>query len=220
MSNEQHYPIGRFAEYTEQNPYYANFCRLPYAWLYIAIDIRDLTTCKIGLTSKAHPRMRLAEGKTYNPFLELYTIYELSATTWGCSREELQDIESYIHNRHIFGAALRFPESGRDTEWFRTTPDEAEWQIDYILAKRGFSVDQFTLYDTAERVYLTPDQKFRINDIHFEAMKKIKTIFRPDPYTYSERACAAGMNYHEYKSYIEHLEKFHAGDWIHKIYLK
>ncbi|QPQ23106.1 hypothetical protein [Lonsdalea populi] len=65
---------------------------LEHAWLYIAIDIRDLSICKIGLTTKKHPQLRLNEGRTYNPFLELYAIYELSATTWGCSQKELNDI--------------------------------------------------------------------------------------------------------------------------------
>lgn len=220
MSNENHYPIGRFAERADQNDHYSHYDLLDHAWLYIAIDTRNLEICKIGLTSKIHPRMRVGEGKTYNPYLELFATYELSATTWGCSKKELHDIEGYIHNKRVFGQALKYPSTLRDSEWFPTHPAEAEGQVDWILAKRGFSVQGWTLFDTGMRPNLTEEQSIRINEVHFEALREIKTIFRPYPDEYLCRALDSGMTENQIEGYLDYLDKFHAGDWVTKIYLK
>lgn len=200
-----------------QNEHYSSYPILPNAWIYIAIDIRDLDICKIGLTTKKTPQLRINEGKTYNPFLELFTTYELSKCTWGCSREELRDIEKYFHNRHIFGGAIKYPGTGRTSEWFFTSPSEAEYQIDWMLAKRGFSVEKKPLYEIYER---TDRDLNRLNYIRVEAMKKIKTIYRPLPEDYEYCAENSRMASYQYERYIKFLEKFHNGDWIDKIYLK
>lgn len=220
MSNEHHFPIGSFAELSEQDDYYSQYPVLDHAWLYIAIDTRNLQICKIGLTSREHPKLRIRAGKTYNPFLELFAIYELSGTTWGCSKQELQDIEGYIHRRGVFGEALKYPGTLRESEWFPIHPEEAEWQIDWILAKRGFSVQGWTLYDTGERPNLDQEQCKRLNQVHFEAMKEIKTIFRPTPDEYLCSALLSGMDERQIEGYLDYLYKFHSGDWITKRYLK
>lgn len=209
--------LGDYTERASRNSHYSSFPQLPNAWIYIAIDIRDMNLCKIGLTTKPHPRLRIGEGKTYNPFLELFTIYELSACTWGCSQEELNDIESYFHSRATFGGAIKYPSTMRDSEWFFTAPYEAEFQIDWMIAKRGFSVDGWCLYETCERK--DRDQK-RLNNINVEGMKRIKTIFRPDPCEYISKAASAGMQPYQYQYYVNYLRKYHNGDWIDKIYLK
>jgi hypothetical protein len=60
---------GKYTEKASQNPHYAHYPTIPNAWIYIAIDIRDMNMCKIGLTTKEDPLKRISEGRTYNHFL-------------------------------------------------------------------------------------------------------------------------------------------------------
>lgn len=59
------------------NPAYERYPTKEYGWIDIAIDMRDLCFSKIGLATEA-PSRRIAEGRTYNPFLTLFTTYELA----------------------------------------------------------------------------------------------------------------------------------------------
>jgi hypothetical protein len=194
------------------NPYYASYTVSDYAWLYIATDIRDMNIAKVGLTTKKTPQQRIAEGKTYNPFLALFTTYELSRCTSGTSRKELSDIEGYIHSRSEFGEPIKHLYTGRDSEWFYINPEEAEGQIDWILAKRGFSVDRKTLYSHSIK-----SEKF--NSIDVERMKKIKKIYRPYPFEFLQVASVSGIPFRLFQSYYEYLEEFHSRDADNKIYL-
>ncbi|MGP2446585.1 hypothetical protein [Pantoea ananatis] len=208
---------GKYTERASINEDYSDFPSIPNAWIYIAIDIRDMNMCKIGLTTKENPFKRISEGKTYNPFLELFTTYQLSACTWGCSQKELNDIEHYFHGRNTFGGAIKHSKTLRDSEWFFNDPEDAEWQIDWMLAKRGFSVrgwHLFEIYDREDR-----DQQ-RLNNINVDAMKEIKTIYRPQAEDYKNRALLAGFKEYQFASYIKFLSDFHSGDEIRKIYLK
>lgn len=199
-------------EAADQNSYYSQYQPLENAWLYIAIDIRDMSMAKIGLTRRESPESRIAQGKTYNPFLTLFTSYELSKCTYGSSQKELNDIESYIHGRCIFGNAIKHLYTGRNSEWFPISPEKAEHQIDWILAKRGFAVDNKSLY-----TYNTEYEKF--NYIAVERMKKIKKINRPNPYSFSEMAENGGIGYNLYAPYYEYLLEFYNRDADGKIYL-
>ncbi|QPQ23105.1 hypothetical protein [Lonsdalea populi] len=76
------------------------------------------------------------------------------------------------------------------------------------------------MYDTGDRTYLNEHQKRRVNGVHFEAMREIKTIFRPNPYFYLSRAQKEGMVFEQIEPYINYLVGFHNGGWLEKIYLK
>ncbi|EPN3958437.1 hypothetical protein ACPUEJ_20070 [Vibrio tubiashii] len=199
-------------ESAEENEYYADYPKIENAWLYIAIDIRDMTTAKIGLTTNANPLKRLSQGKTYNPFLMMFTTYELSRCTFGISKEELSDIESYLHGKGTFGGAIRHLSSGRKSEWFHIHPDRAENQVDMLITKRGFSVD-------GEYLFATGVGYKKYGEIMPERMRKIKTIFRPIPKEFINKATSVGIKPDQYKNYVEFLEEFHARDPDGKIYL-
>lgn len=198
---------------SSQNDYYSQYPSSPYGWIYVAIDIRDMSKSKIGLTTKEEPQKRVNEGKTYNPFLSLFVVYNLSLCSWGISRQELNDIESYIHNRSVFGNPIKHLYTKRDSEWFHIHPAEAEFQNDWILAKRGFSVDEQPLY-----TYEPSDP--RLNNINVELMKKIKTINKPTPHWMYDHAFELGMDAMEIDSYLEYLESFHREGNPFKVYLK
>ncbi|HCZ8661477.1 TPA: GIY-YIG nuclease family protein [Citrobacter braakii] len=167
-----------------------------------------MNMCKIGLTTKEDPLKRINEGKTYNPFLELFATYQLSACTWGCSQQELNDIENYFHHRATFGGAIKHVRTQRDSEWFFNDPEEAEHQIDWMLAKRGFSVRGWSLYE----IYIREDRdQEKLNYVNVDALKEIKTIFRPEPYEYKSRALAAGLRDYQFADYFNFLFDFHRG---------
>lgn len=190
--------------FREVNPVYAGYPLKEYGWIYIAIDMRDMSFSKIGLTTKETPSRRISEGRTYNPFLTLFTTYELAKCTFGISREELSAIEGYIHNRgSAFGPPLKHLDSGRDSEWFQIRPDHAESQVDWIIAKRGFTVDNEELYE----YYDGPNNR---NGISVRSMRKIKKIIRPTLIDMYNLAQAAGYDVGLIKPYLDYLKEFHA----------
>ncbi|MBD8566194.1 GIY-YIG nuclease family protein [Oxalobacteraceae sp. CFBP 8763] len=195
-----------------QNEHYAKFPSCEHAWLYIAIDIRDMSISKIGLTTKDSPINRIKEGRTYNPFLTLFTTYELSRCTFGVSLKELRDIERYIHRRSVFHPPIRHLYTGGESEWFYVPPDEAESMVDGLLAKRGFSVDGRYLYTMFEGPH-------NQGEMDIEQMKKIKKIYRPFPGDFVEAAECAGIKRKHYHGYIEYLRDFHSRPDVEKIYL-
>ncbi|RQQ45686.1 GIY-YIG nuclease family protein [Burkholderia stagnalis] len=190
-------------ELLEINPAYKNYPTKEHGWIYIAIDMRDLRFSKIGLTTKELPSRRIAEGRTYNPFLTLFTTYELARCTFGISQRELSDIEAYIHGRSVFGYPLKHLDSGRDSEWFQIRPDYAEGQVDWILAKRNFSVDHEKLFE----YYDGPNNR---NGVNVRAMRKIKKVYRPAPGDMERLAQSAGYDARLISPYLDYLEKFHA----------
>ncbi|NIY94677.1 GIY-YIG nuclease family protein [Vibrio diazotrophicus] len=199
-------------EAASPNSHYAMYPPLEYAWLYIAIDIRDMDICKVGLTTRESPHQRVSQGKTYNPFLFLFASYELSKCTYGVSQKELDDIERYIHRRSIFGGAIKHLATGRDSEWFSIHPEEAERQIDWILAKRGFAVDGKVLWSNSQK-----DEKF--NFIAVERMKKIKTVYRPEPWEMSEMFDRMEAPYTTLNQFYRFLREYHDRDADGKIFL-
>lgn len=195
------------------NPAYAGCPVIKHGWIYIAVDMRDLSLSKIGLTTKQSPMLRIAEGRTYNPFLTLFTTYDLARCTFGISKRELCDIEGYIHRRGSeFGAPLKHFDSGRDSEWFNIRPDHAESGVDWILAKRGFSVDN-------ERLNEFCDSENNRNGISIRAMRKIKKIYRPKPSSVEYIAVMAGYDEHQIRPYLSYLEEFYAPGHADQIWL-
>jgi hypothetical protein len=195
----------------QQNEHYAAFEPAPFAWLYIAVDVRDMGMTKVGLTKKEAPSRRIAEGRTYNPFLTLFATYELSRCSFGVSAVELGDIESYIHKRLC--KPLKHLDSQRDSEWFYLHPEAVEGTIDWILAKRAFSVD-------GKQLYTFFDGPHNRHGLNIELMRKIKTIFRPQPMEFARKADDAGMEREQYQQYYEYLDEFHARSPADKVYLK
>lgn len=187
----------------EVNPAYADFPTIQFGWIYIAVDMRDLCFSKIGLTTKQSPHRRVAEGRTYNPFITLFTTYELARCTFGISREELRDIESNIHGRGaVFGQPRRHIDSGIDSEWFNIFPSHAESQVDWTLARRGFSVDH-------EALYAISDDNQSKDGVHIQTMRKIKRVYRPLAADVRRRVESAGYDARLVAPYLTYLEQFH-----------
>ena len=199
-------------ELLESNPFYKDFSTIEYGWIYIAVDMRDMSLCKIGLTTKGNPDRRIAEGRTYNPFLTLFTTYELGRRTFGISQKELSDIERYIHHKSIFGGSLKHIGSGRDSEWFQVRADYAEHQVDWILATRGFTVDKEGLFD----YYESPNNK---NGINVRVMRKIKKVIRPRPVDVWALVESAGYSGQRIKPYTDYLNEFHAPGNTNQVWL-
>jgi len=195
-----------------QNEYYAGYPILKHAWIYVAVDIRNLSITKVGLTTAQYPQKRISQGITYNPFIRLFTIYELSKCTFGISQKELNDIESYIQSRAVFDEPIRHLDSNRKSEWFFIHPEEAEMQIDWMFAKRGFAVDGKYLFSS----YESPET---YGDVVIERMKKIKTIFRPLPEEFSDKAENCNIPIKLYREYYDLLVNFHKSETPNKAYL-
>ncbi|WP_288357078.1 GIY-YIG nuclease family protein [uncultured Pseudomonas sp.] len=198
-------------EPAERNEHYSTYPSLESSWLYVVADTRDMQIAKIGLTTKKAAKQRLMEGKTFNPFIVLFATYDLSKTTWGVSQKELRDIEQYIHSR-AFGEPIPHISSGRDSEWFYMSPEEAENRIDQNLAKRAFSVNNRYLYSNYDG-----DHSHR--GLYIERMRQIKKLHHPDPYSFAR--WAEKMNYPEelYKGYLEYIHEYFLRDPKNRPYL-
>ena len=195
-----------------QNEHYAKFPTLPNAWIYIAFDIRHMSLTKVGLTTNEDPKKRISQGITYNPFLKLFAVYELSRCTFGISQKELNDIEGYIQRRAIFGEPLKHLESKRKTEWFLMDPESVESQADWLFAKRGFSVDGYSLYTCSSEIET-------YHNVVIERMRKIKTIFRPLPDDFLKQMKKCNIPIELVKDYYEYLVEYHQRDASEKVYL-
>ncbi|WLH36086.1 hypothetical protein PSH79_02020 [Pseudomonas sp. FP2196] len=198
-------------EIAEQNDHYAAYPLSEHGWLYIVADIRDMSISKIGLTTKKTPEQRLAEGKTYNPFIVLFATYNLSKLTYGISKVELKDIEGYIHRRSFADPVMHLY-TGRNSEWFYMHPETAELEVDRMLAKRGFSVGGKYLYSSYEGDH-------NHNGIYASRMREIKTIYRPFPRDFEEMVADLGTPKIYYQSYLDYLKDYHLRSHRDKIYL-
>lgn len=198
-------------ELAEHNDHYDAYPRSEFAWLYIAVDTRDMGITKIGLTTKRSPEQRISEGKTYNPFVVLFATYELSKTTNGISRFELGKIEGYIHRRSFADPVLHL-NTGRKSEWFYIHPDLAESEVDHMLAKRGFSVMGRYLHTYYEGNHAH-------NDIYVSRMRHIKKIYRPFPDDFERTVRRLGLPSKYYREYLDYLIEYHSKDAKDKVYL-
>lgn len=198
-------------EIVQPNDHYSSHPLSEYGWIYITADIRDMTISKIGLTTKKNPEQRLAEGKTYNPFIVPFATYNLARCTYGISKFELKDIEGYLHRRS-FGEPLLHLTTGRQSEWFFMHPEVAEQEVDRMLAKRGFSVD-------GKRLYSVYEGDHNHNGIYFSRMRKIKKIYRPDPNEFEKMALDFGIPSRYFEEYTYYLHEYHSRNPAEKVYL-
>lgn len=83
-----------------------------------------------------------------------------------------------------------------------TPPYHAEGQVDWILAKHGFSVDHEDLYEH----YDTSNNR---NGINVRAMRKIKKIYRPYPKYVQCLVQSAGYDPRLIRPYLNYLAEFH-----------
>lgn len=185
---------------------YINEPALPNACIYIAIDIRALSLCKVGFTTQEDPAARLNGGRTYNPFLTLYTVYRLSNCTRGCSLKELRDFEGYIHRKSILGKSIKHLHSGKSSEWFWFRPDEMESLIDHWIARRNFTVDGWNLFmnDAGD------DMDHVINQ---SRLARIKQVVRPAPDDVLRTLRYSGIPAQWCDEYLTHLRDYHSAHW-------
>lgn len=166
------------------------------AWLYIAVDIRDLKRCKIGVTTRSDPNLRIDEGRTSNPHYLLFTAYDLSL--FNIDRAELERFERYAH-RHVGQPIFRIG-TGSASEWRLEDPREAERIIDHLITK-CFERKGRTLYD--EDGAPKPEE-----------FKDFKFPYRPDPFGLSIKSL---LDYEECKEYIDFLMDHHDYPLLPKI---
>lgn len=163
-------------------------CLLSHAWLYIAIDIRNLRQCKIGITTRESPITRIREGRTSNPYYLLFTAYNLSEMI--ASRSELENFER--HAREKVGTPVFRVASGNNSEWRYEDPRSAELVIEHLIIN-SFQKNGNILFD----------EDGLPNPAEFSS---IKHPYRPDPFGFSD---ISNLNYNECKEYIDFLMDFH-----------
>ena len=136
---------------------------LKWAWLYIAIDVRDLSICKIGITIREDPNTRLRECMTSNPFYNFFNCYDMSR--FSISKKELLDLERYLHRK--LGIRLNSIGTGHETEWVSISPYLAEKEIDYIICNNFYFLGNSMIDEDG--------------NLHKEYLSEVKHRIRPDP---------------------------------------
>lgn len=87
-------------------------------WIYVAYDVRELNECKIGLTrGSLWARMR----DTTNPYYALFAAFRVPSS----SHAEILQIEAYLQRKAGGGRPISHFRSGRDSEWYPSSPDSA-----------------------------------------------------------------------------------------------
>lgn len=153
---------------------------LSHAWIYIALDIRHLDICKIGLTTQKDPLTRIKKLSTANPYFELFNSYDM--TYFKISKKELYDIEKNFHNR--LGTKI-YNLNGNKTEWLRITPFEAELNIENYI-----------------------NITFKEHDDKTNIISKIKIENRPDPLPYTLITNNLYDDNREYIDYLMKYHKY------------
>ena len=165
---------------------YQNEALISNAWIYIAIDIRDLSICKIGLTTAINPCQRIQQGTTSNPFYLLFTSYNLSMV--GISKKELLDLERYLHRK--IERRIPIVSSGSLSEWVESQPLKAETWIDSYISNT-FDLNGLPL----------KNDDGEVNDSLFN---KVKEIYRPHPLTIIDV-----VRYEQCKEYVDYLISYY-----------
>ncbi|WP_155279876.1 hypothetical protein [Alteromonas macleodii] len=167
------------------NPY-QNEPLIPNAWIYIAIDIRDLSICKIGLTTAVSPWQRIQQGTTSNPFYLLFNSYNLSIV--GISKKELQDLERYLHRK--IERRIPIVSSGSVSEWVESHPLQAENWIDSYISN-SFELNGFSLQNEH-------------GEVNYSLFNKVKEVCRPDP-----SSITRAVRYEQCQEYVDYLIWYH-----------
>lgn len=159
-----------------------------HAWLYIAVDIRNLTECKIGITTRQNPQIRIREGRTSNPFYLLFTAYNL--TPLNVDASELKKFERHVRKK--VGQPVWRVASGNESEWRYEDPRNAELVIDHHIINT-FTYNGKNLFD---------EDGMPSN----EEFQDIKHPYRPDPFGLWE---ISNLNYDQCREYIDFLMDYH-----------
>ncbi|MCQ1057978.1 GIY-YIG nuclease family protein [Photobacterium sp. ZSDE20] len=96
--------------------------------IYIGMDSEHPEEAKIGITSRA---ANVRESDTTNHRYKFAKVYTICVTL-----RELQRAEQSIHStlKHKYGR-LKHASSGKESEWFKCTPIEAEIEVEEYLDK-------------------------------------------------------------------------------------
>ncbi|ELR8729983.1 GIY-YIG nuclease family protein [Vibrio harveyi] len=169
------------------DPYYG-LPILTCAWLYIAIDVRDLSICKIGITTRENPIDRLRECRTSNPFYSFFNCYDMARL--NISMRELLDLERYLLRK--LGVRLNHIGTGNASEWVRISPCFAEKEIDYIICN-NFDFHENSMIDEDGN----PDEKY---------LGEFKYKVRPDPFGLFINSF---VRYEDCQDYYDFLMDYH-----------
>jgi len=177
--------------------YYDKYPLIKSAWIYIAIDVRHMNICKVGITQQVEARYRVKGANTANPFYTLFNSYDMAGI--GISKRELLDFEDYLHRK----MALRIPMIGTDgySEWLIMSPFNAAEEIEYRIG-RGFSEPGFMNED---------------GDILYENIRKYRHEHRPNPHLIAEKV--NGMA-NEYVEYLLRWHEMNTPGWMPWTYKK
>ncbi|NMM29232.1 MAG: hypothetical protein HHJ12_18635 [Glaciimonas sp.] len=165
---------------------YKNEPILASAWIYIAIDISNLSKCKIGLTTMNNPGDRVKRGVTANPFYRLFNSYDLSKI--GVSKKELTDFERYLHRK--VGCRIPMNGSGEMSEWIYETPFNTEKEIEFHIAN-CFHCDGKSLLDEYGKV-------------DYQIINQLSVKNRPSPEHIVDL-----YQYETCKEYVDYLIHYH-----------
>ncbi|NML19070.1 GIY-YIG nuclease family protein [Azohydromonas caseinilytica] len=95
-------------------------------WIYVAVNTRDATCCKVGRTKR---RLYVRTTETTNPFYAIHVAYhvEASDTVRLESWIHYELSKRYLHHYHLI--------TNKPSEWFQCAPHEAERVIEECLRR-------------------------------------------------------------------------------------
>lgn len=157
---------------------------IPFAHIYIAIDIKDFYTCKVGLTTSQDPRNRIRAGRTSNPYYVPFVSYNLGQL--GIGKKELKNFEKYLHRK--IADRVPFVDGDFESEWLEETPTDTNTQIIYYIAN-GFRKD-------GEEAYFYNDD----GDMRMDRIDQIRTDY---PYSAQDLINKFGDKVHP--KYLKHF---------------
>ncbi|HCH6293777.1 GIY-YIG nuclease family protein [Vibrio sp. J2-3(2022)] len=168
---------------------YINEPVLTSAWVYIAIDVTNLNRCKVGITTRENPMLRIRDGYTSNPFYILFNCYELSKLK--ICHKELRMFERYLH-RKLSGSRISIIGTGNQSEWLRISPFQAEAEVDYYVCN-NFDFNGQRSFDEN-------------GNIKKEILGMVKHEIRPEPFYLTVNS---NIFYEDCKEYIDFLMDYH-----------
>jgi len=152
---------------------------LQHAFLYIAIDMRHMDMCKIGLTTQQDPSDRIRAGITSNPYYAAYNIYDLRSR--GITITELRALENYVRRKSP-GQVIHHFMSDCESEWIEEAPWTVAPDAEYFMA-RALSINLGEDYEPLEG-----------------AMEPYRFEFRPSPLSVIGK-----YDYERCQEYVDYL---------------
>ncbi|OIN45957.1 hypothetical protein [Pseudomonas costantinii] len=157
---------------------------IPFAHIYIAIDLKDFNTCKVGLTTSQNPLNRIRAGRTSNPYYVPFVSYNLGQL--GIGKAELKDFERYLHRK--ISDRVPFADGDFESEWLTTSPIYTNAQVIHHIVN-GFRKD-------GEDAYFFNDD----GDIRLDRLGEIRTY-----YSYSAQDLTKKFGDKVHPQYLEHF---------------